>query len=102
MPSESTLVDKIRRAVEKLGCSFEKHHGSIYGKTGDQDILILVPVSYQHYPVPLFVEAKRPGKVPTPLQEKRMQDRRKVGAVAIPAWSADDVSEAIAEIRSTM
>ena len=95
---ESTLVTHIRRAVERLGCSFEKRHGSVYGHGGDQDIFILVPMPHA-FPVPVFVEVKVPGKPLTPRQEKRVRDRQKWGAVAISAWSVSDVTDVIEAIR---
>jgi len=96
---ESSLIKNIERAVLKLGCSFEKRHGSVFGKTGDQDILILVPVEWQTYSIPLFVEAKAPGKVLRPLQEKRARDRKRYKAVAIAAWNVEDVTRVIEALR---
>jgi len=96
---EAGITRAILRLVTAAGCYGQKRHGSLYGKAGDQDIEVLVPVVYQQYPVPLYVEVKRPGGQMTPLQVRRAAEKRRYGAVVITAYSAVDVLDVIREIR---
>lgn len=96
---ESTLVANIMKAVRKAGCYVQKQHGSGYGRAGEPDLLILVPVGYQKYSVPLFCEVKVPGKKPTALQEYRMTQLEIAYAVVMWASSVSEVMDAIDDIQ---
>jgi hypothetical protein len=99
MPKETTLTDTIQRAARALGCIAIKKHGSLYGRGGEADLSILVPVSYQRYPVSLFVEVKRWGNAPTERQRKRLRDLAALGSPTLVAWSVEQVVQVIGELR---
>lgn len=60
------------------------------GRSGVSDILALLRDGRT-----LIVEAKRPGKTPTPAQEKFMEEVRQRGHLVITADSVEDVEKAL-------
>lgn len=99
MAREAALVSAILRFLRSQGCLAWKVYGSGYGHAGMPDICALVPVSYQHFSVPVFIEVKMAGKKPGPLQMKRLRDLGKGGAVALWTDNLQVVKDALENIR---
>lgn len=99
MPRESALTRSIMTYCEKEGCYPVKIHGSLFSKGGMPDLVVLVPVTYQDWAVPCFIEVKQPGQTPDDRQLKRLRELEKAGAVAIWASHLDTVKSAIASIK---
>ena len=95
---ESTIVRAIGRALDRLQAEghpvwWRKTHGNQYGKAGDPDFDIV------WYGRAVRLEAKRPGEVPTRLQEARMRDIRQAGGFAAAVWSVEDVLRILERLR---
>ncbi len=100
MALEASIVKSIMKNVKNIGCNVEKTHGGAYGKAGKADLYITVPVSYQSWPVSLYVEVKMPGKESTSLQKAWARNMRSFGAMVIEAHSAEEVIRIIGVLRS--
>ena len=99
MALESSIVKAIVKAVKALGCNAEKTHGGAYGKAGRADLYITVPVTYQSWPVSLYVEVKQPGKESTPLQKAWARNMRSFGCTVVEAHSVEEVVKVIRIVR---
>lgn len=90
MPKESTITAAIKRRAEGLGWWVMKIHGGPMQLSGVPDLLCL-----QHGHA-VFLEVKQPGKKPTPLQMRRMDEiKSKGGAPCHVVTSADEAHEAL-------
>ena len=70
---ERNIEKKCKKYIEKeLGGRFKKLQGQ--GNAGDPDRLIVLP-----HGLTIFCELKKAGKVPTPLQERKMQQLKALG-----------------------
>jgi hypothetical protein len=79
---EASLTSKILNYLNSLpGCKAEKRHGSQYSEAGAPDI----NACYKGRSIQ--IEAKQPGKKPTPIQLKRLQEWQEAGAVV--GWVTD-------------
>lgn len=87
MPLESTITAAIKRAAEADGWWVMKIHGSQYQLAGVPDLLCLKAG------LAAFIEVKQPGKQPTAIQRKRMQEIASIGRVA--CFVASDVETAL-------
>lgn len=115
IPRESTIVDRILKYLNGLpGCIARKRHGSAYGLKGEPDIYVIISVmrwresvpgqftgKFTSEMVPLHaeIEVKRPGKEPTLLQQKRLDQYRALGVPTLVATSLDEVKAFIEEIQ---
>lgn len=97
MPRETSLTNRILTYAKSEGLYALKLHGGLYGTSGLPDILVLIPG--KPHVVPLLIEVKQAGKVPRPLQKKRLRDLERAGAVAIWADNLETVKEVISHIR---
>src|SRR5713226_1585691 len=100
MALEASIVKSIMRSVKNIGCNVEKTHGGAYGKAGKADLYITVPVGYQSWPVPLYVEVKQLNKHMTSLQEAWARNMREFGALVVEAHSVDEVMRAIDAVKN--
>ena len=99
MPRERAIVNRIMAVVRSLGCHVEKTHGSVYGEKGRPDLYIWVPVRYQRVAVPLVVEVKQPGEVPTKLQAYRLAIFARHHVETLYATTPEQVRERIERIQ---
>jgi hypothetical protein len=83
-PKEANLEDYLRDRVEAMGGRCLKFVSP--GTAGVSDRLIILPNL-----APAFLELKRLGEEPTPLQLKFMRDMRKLGQVADWAYTQEGV-----------
>lgn len=84
---ETYLVQKIK----KIGGKANKYQSP--ANKGVTDRLCTIP-----YGIVVFVECKRPGKKPTPLQYKKLNDLTYTGHWATWVGTKDEVDELIASI----
>lgn len=83
---ESKLVSKILKKMNSWdGCRAIKRHGSPFASRGEPDI----DACYRSISVQLEVKVGK--NKATDLQEKRLEDWRRSGAVAVVVRSIDDV-----------
>lgn len=99
MAKETALTARIMRYAASQGCLARKLHMSGYSDGGWPDVEILVPVVYQHWAVPLFVEVKQPGKQPMPRQAKRLRDLVRFGAVAVWVDTFEKFVQILREVK---
>lgn len=85
MASEASIVNRICKELKTRGIWYEKRHGDIYARRGQPDLLVVIEGRA------FFLEVKRPGQAPTPLQAHRLEQCRNAGAVAEVVRSLDDV-----------
>jgi hypothetical protein len=86
MPSESSIVTAIKRRATVAGWWVMKHHGSAYSLAGLPDLVM------HKGGVTVYMEVKRPGEKPTPIQVRRMAELRERGGV--PAVVVTSVEQA--------
>jgi len=88
MPTETSIVNAIKRKLKELGAVVRKSHGGGYGTVaGDPDL-------YGCYRGIMFqIEVKVPGNYPTKLQRIRLREWADAGAVTGVAWCVDDIYE---------
>lgn len=85
MPRESTITAAIKRTAEGLGWWVMKIHGGPMQLSGVPDLLCL------RNGRAVFLEVKQPGKKPTALQVRRMEEiRKKGGSHCAVVTSVDD------------
>ena len=79
---ESTLKKKVLEYLNSVpGCKAIKMHGNRYVEAGTPDICCC----YQGRA--MWIELKRPGEQPTPIQLKRLREWQEAGAVV--GWVTD-------------
>lgn len=95
MPKEKAIVTRICENLKRLGIFYEKTCGSPYERRGRPDLMVIMPHtigSFVRAPDGLvrlaFLEVKRPGCKPTPLQAHRIEQLRATGAIAtvVTSW----------------
>jgi len=84
-PTERSILSQICRRLRQRGVWYMKLHGSPMQRRGMPDLLVV----FQGKAV--FLEVKRPGAQPTPLQAHRLEELRAAGAVAEVVYGWDDV-----------
>lgn len=93
MPQERNLQTSVMRWLNAQSYTLaRKLHGTGYGVVGDPDL-------YGCCRGRMFlIELKQPGKEPTAIQRVRLNEWKKVGAIAFVAHSLEEVKEAFARI----
>lgn len=86
-PKESAISRSILEALKKAGVFAWKNHGNPYSYAGLPDICAV------HGGVTYYLETKRPGEVPTPIQAAFHTKLREAGA---PVTVVHDKEEALA------
>jgi hypothetical protein len=85
---ESSIVDSIVKWINSQPQAIaRKRHGTVYGVAGDPDVDACVRGHC------VQIEVKQPGKHPTPLQFKRLEEWGKAGADAIWVTTLDEVKQ---------
>lgn len=97
---EAALTKSLMAYARRQRCFVKKNHGSLYGFAGEPDLFLLIPVSYQTFPAPAFIEVKTPGNKPTPLQCKVMRSLQKTGAFVTWVDSLERFALAIEAVQS--
>lgn len=93
MSSERSIVKAILAYLNSLPeCVARKRWGGGMGVAGDPDITGCL--AGQHFEF----EVKRPGGQPTPLQQRRIDDWRRAGAVVAFVHSVEDVRRVLGEV----
>ena len=87
---EKDLEKRLVREIEKLGGEALKFNST---KSGMPDRLILIPKGRAY-----FVEMKKPGEKPRPLQLKRKRDLEKLGFQVEVIDSIDQIDIFIKEV----
>lgn len=89
--TESALKRQVMQMLkaEYPGAVVRKRHGSMYSTIGDPDLYIL------YEGVHIECELKRPGEMPTVIQQHRMAEWAAAGAVTA-------VVRSVAEMRAVM
>ena len=91
--SETTITNAILKYLNGLECCRAiKVHGGYYGSNGEPDIDCV------YRGRPLKIEVKVPGKVPTRLQHKRLDQWSEVGTVAVFVDNVAGVEDIIFKI----
>jgi hypothetical protein len=91
--SERAIVASILRTLNAIqGCRAVKSHGSVYARRGEPDIRGSI------HGRAFFLEVKRPGAKPTPIQESELAAWRRAGAAAEVVHS---IAEALAVLPSS-
>lgn len=88
-PLESTVVDGIMTYLKSLPyVQAEKTHGNAFAKRGRPDITGAIAPTGRRFEI----EVKRSEhEKPTPLQEKRLRDWKRVGVITAVVHSVDEV-----------
>ena len=82
---ESALVAGIIGALREIPCCVvRKRHGTAWGIAGDPDLY--GSINGRHFEI----EVKRRSEKPTPLQQARLAEWRRAGALAGVAYSVDE------------
>lgn len=81
-PSETALSTACQKRVVELGGAVMKTHGTATARAGTPDLLICLAGRF------CAVELKQPGKVPTPLQMKRLRTWQAAGALV--GWATTE------------
>ncbi len=94
VPRESTIVAAIVRVAESLGWWSMKIHGGPYQLAGVPDLLLLKNGSA------VFFEVKQPGRQPTAIQRRRMNEiETKGGAPCHVVTSKEQARELLEAFR---
>lgn len=87
--SEATLQRKIRALLESRGARVYKQHGDIYSPPGIPDLLICYRGRF------VAIEVKMPGKKPTEMQTRVMEEICAAGGIAFVADKLSQIEEFI-------
>jgi Holliday junction resolvase len=87
--AEKNIEKNIRKRLKGLGFQTYKIHVGKYGPEGFPDLLVA------RDGITSYFEVKAPDEEPDPIQNYRMKELRKVGCIAEPVWSFDDVTKAL-------
>lgn len=96
---ESALSNKIKKWLESQGWKVWKNAGSQFQEAGRPDLmglkLIVCFAGCEHSSLTKFlaIETKMPGKEPTALQQRYLDDLAEQGAIAFCAHSLDEVKQ---------
>jgi hypothetical protein len=85
MGAEKNIERDIRKRLEAEGFLTHKIHVGQYGPKGFPDLLVV------RFGITSYLEVKKPGETPEPIQDYRMKELRGVGCIAQPVWSFKDV-----------
>lgn len=83
-PKESVITAKALKLLKEGGILAWKNHGSLYSKAGIPDIQAVRDGTT------FYIEMKRPGEEPTPIQAVMIEKLRKAGAPVTVAHSAEE------------
>jgi hypothetical protein len=89
--AEKIIEKNIRKYLEKQGYLTYKIHVGRYGPEGFPDLLIVKGG------ITSYLEVKKPGETPTPIQIFRMKELRQAGCIARPVWSIEHVKQVLRE-----
>lgn len=89
MGAEKIIEKDIRKNLKAEGFVTQKIHVGQYGPVGFPDLLVI------RNGITSYFEVKKPGKVPDPIQDYRMEELREAGCVTEPVWSYNDVIRAL-------
>lgn len=90
---ERSLQSSILNYLAKMNqCRAYNLHGSAWSGSGRPDIIGV------YRGVPFLIELKRPGEIPTQIQEYELNKWRAAGAIAWYATSLNQVKELIKQI----
>ena len=89
MPLESSIVASIVRVAKKCGWWTMKIHGGPYQLAGVPDLLCLKSGTA------VFLEVKQPGKKPTPIQVRRMEEIEAQGGAACHVVTSAEQAQVI-------
>ena len=84
MAKEQTLIDKIKDFVKNKGGKVIKIHQSVYSEAGVPDLIVFLPSGTY------MVETKKDGKIPTRLQQAKIDEINRAGGKAFWTDSIDD------------
>jgi hypothetical protein len=91
MGAEKIIEDNIKKYLRTHGYLIYKIHVGQYGPEGFPDLLIVKKG------ITSYLEVKKPGKGPTPIQIFRMSELHQAGCIAEPVWSLKDAIQALGE-----
>ena len=101
-PLESPVTTAILKTLNALPDTYAvKLHGSMYGRVGTPDILVVRLRAWEGEPIlgeygqAYFLEVKRPGAKPTPAQLAEMAKWTDVGAVCCVVRSVQEALDAV-------
>jgi hypothetical protein len=89
MGTEKIIENNIKKYLRTHDYLTYKIHVGRYGPEGFPDLLVV------KYGITSYLEVKRPGEVPTPIQIFRLKELRQAGCVAQPVWSLKDAVQAL-------
>jgi len=89
--SEKAITGAIMGDLSDMGFWVVKIHGGAYQMAGLPDVLAIKNGRA------FWIEVKRPGEKPTPIQLKRMRDLQAAGCVVGVATSVQEAREVISE-----
>lgn len=75
MPTETAIRTQIAHYLRGIGARPIKYHGGPMSETGIPDLLVCYRGRF------VYIETKRPGEHPTPIQIQRMAELDKAGAI---------------------
>lgn len=80
--------DAIKKYLDSIGAWYFCPYMAGFGKSGVADIIACIKARF------VSIEVKREGKKPTPIQERRMDEIRRAGGIAL-AGTAQTVIAAL-------
>ena len=83
-PLEKTIVAKVVAQGRALGFWVTKYHGSAFSMSGVPDVMMIKGGRV------CWLECKRPGQKPTPIQILRMEELRAAGCPVAVVTSAEE------------
>ena len=83
-PLEKTIVAKVMAQGRALGYWVTKYHGNAFTMSGVPDVLAIKDGRA------CWLECKRPGEKPTPIQMLRMKELQAAGCPVAVVTSADE------------
>lgn len=92
MAKESDIVSRIMKHLKSCGGVVYNNHGSAYGRRGRPDL------EFHMNGQTLFIEAKKPGELPTRIQVEEHRKLRRAGMPVVVATSVADVEIALEEM----
>ena len=90
--SEAKLVEAAMRRIRARGGVVQKIHGGEFGSNGQPDLDAVIRGRS------VKVEAKQPGKRPTPVQYRRMREWAAVGALTGWFTTTEELEEILAHL----
>lgn len=92
---ESALSNRIKKHLEANGWLVWKNAGSQFQEAGRPDLMAVKAIVIGGYKMALFlaIETKMPGREPTALQQRYLDELAAQGGVAFCAHSLDEVKQ---------